>query len=416
MHQVEPETNSVVAPLSKACTSTLQMTLVAHYGAMIARESNLDVILQKACEIAAGGVGAKFTGVLQYRADQQDFVLQAGVGWQDRVIGRARFEAGLDTTAGLTWHTRQPIRFRQLLSHRRVQAPAALTDHGVHRMVSVPIHGDAEFAFGVLEVGSTEEGEFAGHDVAFLQALANSIAAAVDRQADRASRAEQAAMDGKQTTVLDDIQHRLSNDLQWIYGLAALEARRSANPEHYGSRKRGARHTLALANLYEHLRYQPQGTSINFGVYLHTICQQIARTEELQAHQVTLVIELPSLSVDPEKAVRLAIAVNELITDAARHAFLDGQCVSISVRLRPGGHGKPASLTVSDDGCGFAGSRVSAASLGIVERLVRCAGSTLSHSSVGGTDWTITLDAGEVRPMKVQSGWQQDAPMQAAAD
>ena len=416
MDQIEAVEASSVAPSSGSHSSTRQLALVAQFGAMAARESDLDIILRKACLAASEGVGAGFTGVLQYRADQRDFVLQAGVGWQNRVIGRVRFEAGLDTTAGLAWHTGKPIRFSQLLSHGRVQAPTALTDRGMHRMVSIPIHGDAECAFGVLEVGGTEAGEFAGHDIAFLQALANGIAAAVDRQTDRASRAEQAAMAGKRTVTLGDLQHRLSNDLQWIYGLAELEARGSANPEHYGSHKRGARHTLALASLYGHLRHDPQATSINFGTYLEALCLQIARDEELQARRITLVIELPSLSVGPAKAARLAIAVNELITNAARHAFPNGQGGSIIVRLQPGKYGKPTRLTVSDDGCGFAGLRVGEAGLGIVKRLVRCAGSALSHSSVGGTGWTITFDAREPRPNKVQSGWQQDAPMQAVAD
>ena len=128
-----------------------------------------------------------------------------------------------------------------------------------------------------------------------------------------------------------------------IYGLAALEARPRANPERYGSHKRGARHPLALASFHEHLRYRPEATSINFGVYLQATCRQVARAEELQAHQVTLVIEPPSPSFDPAKAVRLAIAVNELVTHAVRYAFPDGQCGLVSVRLRPVGHGKPAS-------------------------------------------------------------------------
>ncbi len=48
--------------------------------------------------------------------------------------------------------------------------------------------------FGVLEVGSAEAGEFAQCDLAFLQALADCIGAAVQRHADRARRADRAAL------------------------------------------------------------------------------------------------------------------------------------------------------------------------------------------------------------------------------
>lgn len=62
------------------------------------------------------------------------------------------------------------------------------------RLVSVPVHGEGEEMFGVLEVGSAEAGEFAQRDVAFLQALADCIGAAVERHADRARRADRATL------------------------------------------------------------------------------------------------------------------------------------------------------------------------------------------------------------------------------
>ncbi len=69
-----------------------------------------------------------------------------------------------------------------------------MVGHGVHRMVSVPIRGDSQRAFGVLEVGSAEAGEFAQHDLSFLQGIANGVAMAVGLQAGRISRTEQAEL------------------------------------------------------------------------------------------------------------------------------------------------------------------------------------------------------------------------------
>ena len=82
MHQVEPMAASVLLPPPEAGTPIRQMALVAHFGAMAAQESDLDVILRQACEVASEGTGAAFTGVLQYRAGYQDFVLQTG--WAGR--------------------------------------------------------------------------------------------------------------------------------------------------------------------------------------------------------------------------------------------------------------------------------------------------------------------------------------------
>ena len=66
--------------------------------------------------------------------------------------------------------------------------------HGIRRLVSVPVHGEGGERFGVLEVGSAEAGEFAPCDLAFLQALADGVGAAVERHADRARRADRATL------------------------------------------------------------------------------------------------------------------------------------------------------------------------------------------------------------------------------
>jgi len=60
--------------------------------------------------------------------------------------------------------------------------------HGVRWLVSVPVPGEGEERFGVLEVGSAGAGEFAQCDLAFLQGSADCIGAAVQRHADRAHR------------------------------------------------------------------------------------------------------------------------------------------------------------------------------------------------------------------------------------
>jgi len=194
MHQVGPA--PCAAPAIPAAVSLLsrQLAALARFDDLAHQESGLELILHEACRSAAEGVDVRFAGVLQYRADEHAFVLQAGVGVQARLVGRARIAANLETTAGLAWHTNQPIHFRHLVAGGRIQGPDAVTGQGVCRLVSVPVHGESKIAFGVLEVGSAEAGEFTQHDLLFLQALADSVAATVARYADRASRADRAAL------------------------------------------------------------------------------------------------------------------------------------------------------------------------------------------------------------------------------
>lgn len=185
---IEGVTRSVAAP------SFQHAELAAHFNAYMHRENDLDAVAGEACRVAAEGVGAGFARVLQYRADEKAFVLQAAVGWPACMIGQARIAADQGTTAGLAWLTGQLIHLRQMDAIDRVRMSDAKIEHGMHCMAILPIHGGYGEAFGVLEVGSTELKEFARHDLSFLRRLANSVAMAVGLQASQASRTEQARL------------------------------------------------------------------------------------------------------------------------------------------------------------------------------------------------------------------------------
>lgn len=157
------------------------MVLALRFGAFAQAQDDLDVVVCEACRVAAEGVDARFAGLLQHCADTRAFVLQAGIGCPAWMIGRSRVAVSLETTAGLAWLTGQLIHFRHLDQIHRTQAPESMDGHEIRRMISVPIQGECHAPFGVLEVGSPEAGEFAQHDLHFLQLLARSVAEAMDR-------------------------------------------------------------------------------------------------------------------------------------------------------------------------------------------------------------------------------------------
>lgn len=157
-------------------------------------EDDLDTVMEVVCQVAAWGVGARFVGVLQYHLNEQAFVLQAGIGWPVRLIGRCRVSADLCTTAGVAWLTGELVHFQDLDKVGRIRIPDAMAGQGIHQVVSVPIVGEVEGeGFGVLEVGSTDSGCFARHDLLFLRGLANAAAAVVDRHTRLARMATLAA-------------------------------------------------------------------------------------------------------------------------------------------------------------------------------------------------------------------------------
>lgn len=158
-----------------------QQELVAEFGMIVLREHHLDSILEQACAAASEGLQARHAKVLQHRAATSDFLVRAGIGWRPGVVGHATLGAGMDSPAGYAFHTSAPVLSVDLGVEDRFQVPALLAEHGVRSAINVIVGAGADQPFGVLEVDSTHRHKFVEADTAFIQALANILAAVLDR-------------------------------------------------------------------------------------------------------------------------------------------------------------------------------------------------------------------------------------------
>ena len=202
MHQISPAPSTKTTTRDAAFLSFRQAALTEYFDEFARLEGDLDVVASEACQVIAEGMETRFTGMLQYRVDHDAFVLQAGTGWPDRMIGCTRVAADPGTTAGLAWLTGQLVQFLQLDAIDCIRVPEAMVGHGIRRMVSAPIQGDGQKAFGVLEVGSTDADEFTRRDLTFLQSIADSVAAVVSLQSSWLSRTEQAQLSAAEQAAL----------------------------------------------------------------------------------------------------------------------------------------------------------------------------------------------------------------------
>src|SRR5207302_11209281 len=97
------------------------------------------------------------------------------------VVERESVGAGSVSQAGYTLLSSEPVVVRDLQTETRFVVPRILREHGAESGLSVIIHGHVE-PFGVLSAFTTERRVFTQDDVHFLQAVANVLAAAVERK------------------------------------------------------------------------------------------------------------------------------------------------------------------------------------------------------------------------------------------
>ena len=163
-------------------------------------------------------------------------------------------------------------------------------------------------------------------------------------------RGEFAALQARHEAQIVEIRHRAFNHLQIVVSLIRLRLRRTQNHETREQLKALENYVVALSLLQRHL--DTEGTGADFAVYLK---DQAALWQPLLAERnIAIAVNAAGASVPAAKAVPLALIVNELVTNAYKHAFPDGRSGTVRIALQAQ---EPPwlVLSVADDGTGMHG-------------------------------------------------------------
>src|SRR5687767_13046937 len=176
------------------------------------------------------------------------------------------------------------------------------------------------------------------------------VALAEAGQRSEAHREELERLIEEKDTLLRELQHRVKNNLQMITALIRLEARNLPD-DATGSRfDRLAGRIEALALLYRSLSDDIEAESIDLGVYLSEIASAVMRAHAPEGIRLDLKVDTWPVSVNV--AMPTGLVVNELLTNALKHAFVgrDGGTITLHSLVEAGG----CRVVVADDGVGLA--------------------------------------------------------------
>ena len=147
----------------------------------------------------------------------------------------------------------------------------------------------------------------------------------------------------------NEISHRIKNNLQVIVGLIAFEAKFAAAPCVQGYKAMQGR-IAAIAQLYDLISQSSRGPTIAVATYLTEIAKAMTASLLGSTSGITIEVKAEALDLDPDLAVPFGLLVNELATNAIKHAFPGGTGkVVLSVQKV----GDQIELTVADDGVGM---------------------------------------------------------------
>ena len=188
-----------------------------------------------------------------------------------------------------------------------------------------------------------------------------------------------------------EISHRIKNNLQIVVGLLAYESNSPAAASAQGYKAMQGR-IGAIAQLYDLISQSGRGGTIAVDVYLRDIAKTLSASLLGNSSGIKIEVKAEALDIDPNRAVPFGLLVNELATNAIKHAFPDGiGRIVLSVEQRDG----HLELTVADNGVGMKNSELAKThekhGADYVAIFVRQLGGTVTMSGPEGTGTIVKI-------------------------
>jgi PAS domain S-box-containing protein len=197
--------------------------------------------------------------------------------------------------------------------------------------------------------------------------------------------------------LLREVHHRVKNNLQVVSSLLDLQARAIRDPAVLERFQASQDRIRSMVIIHDQLHRTEALDSIDLSTYLEQLVGYLAQFHVEAQRQVRLRTELEPVRIDLDRALACGLIVNELVTNALKHAFPAGRAGEVRVSCRAPSPGR-VELAVADDGCGWqAGAEQGEGGtlgLSLVRTQVRQLKGTLAIDQERGTHVRVEFPAG----------------------
>lgn len=267
------------------------------------------------------------------------------------------------------------------LDPRSLANPLVAGDFGLRFYAGVPLKTADGFNLGTLCVIAQEPRPI---DEAQIKDLKDMASIVMDQMELRISAREAVA---QANLLAREIDHRVTNSLQFISGLLAMQSKTS-DPATADHLRLAANRVAAVAQVHRNF-YSNEAADISCIEFLRRLCADLSNILESKIEVDGDEGTVPSTKIQP-----IGLLVNELVTNAAKHA--PGR-IDVEYRTKGAIH----ELTVCDEGEGLPSDFDPMASAGlgmkVITTLTKQLGGTLTATrkpSGSGSCFRITFDVG----------------------
>ena len=211
-----------------------------------------------------------------------------------------------------------------------------------------------------------------------------------------AARGRLQASLNEKDALLKEVHHRVKNNLQLISSLLNLQASRISDPATASLFVDSRNRVRSMALVHENLYRAGSFAGIAIRPHILSLCAHLRRA--YAANGIEIVAESDDITLDLDRAISCGLIINELVSNAFKHAFTGATSGLIEVSFRRHLNGR-CELIVTDNGVGMSGriDIVDAMSLGLqlVRDLVEQLGGRIIIERDGGTRCVVNFDDAE---------------------
>ncbi|MDO8872715.1 MAG: PAS domain S-box protein [Methanoregula sp.] len=195
--------------------------------------------------------------------------------------------------------------------------------------------------------------------------------------------------------LLQEIHHRVKNNLQIIISLINLQMRKLKDPQLKQVMAETQNRIKAMALVHEKLYQSKDISSIDLYEYTRFLVSQLFAFYGVRSRKVTVNIDIGKIILDINIAIPLGLILNELVSNSLKHAFPDGSEGKREISIAIGKQNDTLSIRVMDNGIGMPADvdwrNTTTLGLGLVISLVEQLEGTIEKEPGKGTRFLITV-------------------------
>lgn len=194
--------------------------------------------------------------------------------------------------------------------------------------------------------------------------------------------------------LLKEVHHRIKNNMSAVSGLLYLQSEFLKDSEAVSAIDDARNRIKSMMLIYDKLYRTSDFTNVDLKDYISNLADEISSTFSIHGRNISIVKEISDFNMNSQMIFPIGIIINEIITNAFKHAFPGKRNGIILISIQR--YGSALKLLVRDDGVGIPDSfdikKADGFGLSLVNILVKQMNGSLEMISSNGTEYRIVIE------------------------